>query len=69
MGKPARRLEFDNITAGWGTDDLGELVERATLMAKWCGENFPLSLAEQKVFRAISKRLGELGGVEIPVMQ
>lgn len=68
MGTPPRRTGFDNITTGWGTDDLEELVERAALMAKWWGDNFPLLPAERKIMRAISKRLGELGGVELPEM-
>lgn len=63
-----RRLEFYEISEGWGGDDLPDLVARAELLAEWWGKNFPLSPAERKIMRAISKRLGELGGVELPEM-
>lgn len=56
------RFEFDAITCGWGADRLEDLLARAELLADWWGDNFPLSEAEIKIARAITRRIGELGG-------
>lgn len=62
-----RRQGFEDITAGWGSDDLDDLTARVELLLGWWKANFPLQPAEHKVARAMTKRLGELGGIDVPV--
>ena len=66
---PPRRPEFDAICDGWGSDNLDDLMARTQLLSEFWQKNFPLTSAEHKVARAMTKRLGELGGVEIPTFQ
>lgn len=51
------------IADGWGSDSLDDLVARTQLLSEWWQANFPLSNAELKIARAMSRRLCELGGI------
>lgn len=67
--KPPRRPEFDEICNGWGGDGADDLEARLQLLVEFWQKNFPLTDAEHKVARAMTKRLGELGGVDVPTFQ
>jgi len=60
---PPRRLEFDLLCNGWGADDLGDLTARCELLMEFWLARGPLNPAELKVARAMTRRLGDLGGV------
>ena len=60
---PVRREEFENLTRGWGTDSFDDLMARCQLLADWWKGNFPLTMAEMKVTRAMTGRLRNLGGL------
>lgn len=66
---PPRRPEFDEIANGWGSDGLPDLMARVELLLEYWKANFPLSPAELKVARAITKRASDLGGMDVPVLQ
>lgn len=66
---PPRRKAFDEICDGWGSDDLDDLMARVELLSEFWFANFPLSAAELKVARAMSKRLHELGGIKYRLLQ
>ncbi len=61
--QPLRRPEFDAIANGWGGDGLDDLMARLQLLAEWWQANFPLTPAEHKIARAMTKRLTDLGGI------
>lgn len=61
-----RRQEFDSIVEGWGSDDLDDLIARVELLREFWAKHMPLTPAEHKIARAIIKRLGHLGGIDIP---
>lgn len=58
-----RRPDFDQITEGWGHDGYDDLLARCQLLAEWQADNF-LTMAEEKVERAMKERLKKLGGIE-----
>ena len=62
-GSFRRREEFDSITLGWGADSFDDLMARCQLLADWWKGNFPLTMAEMKVTRAMTTRLRNLGGL------
>jgi hypothetical protein len=64
-----RRAGFDEICDGWGRDGLGDLVARIELLVEYWRANFPLSAAEVKVAHAMTKRLGDLGGIAPVIFQ
>lgn len=61
--RPHRRAEFEQITAGWGADGYDDLMARCQLLADWWKGNFPLTMAEMKVTKAMTNRLRHLGGL------
>lgn len=66
---PVRRAEFEALTRGWGSDGFDDLMARCQLLAEWWKGNFPLTMAEMKVTKAMTGRLRALGGlppVELP---
>lgn len=63
---PPRRPAFEEITAGWGCDSFDDLMARCQLLAEWWQDNFPMSMAENKVATAMTRRLRVLGGLPPP---
>lgn len=66
--QPHRRPDFDDLVAGWGSDSTDDLVARCQLVAEWWADHFPLSLAENKVAAAMTRRLRHLGGLPPPCL-
>lgn len=61
--KPHRRPEFDAIADGWGSDTIQDLTARMELLVEFQNANGgTLSLAEDKVMRAMVKYRGLLEG-------
>ncbi len=53
---PPRRPEFDSITMGWGSDNRADLEARMELALEFQQKVGSLSLAEDKIMRAMSAR-------------
>jgi hypothetical protein len=57
-----RRPEFDEITTGWGSDELPDLTARCELMVEYYRKLGGYTAAELKIANAMERRLRELGG-------
>jgi hypothetical protein len=64
-----RRPDFDDITAGWGSDNLDGLVARCELLPDLLTMLGGWTDAEQKIVTAMRKRLEQLGGLTSTTMQ
>lgn len=56
------RSEFDEITQGWGADELEDLFARCELLVEYFRCLGGFTAAELKIANAMQKRLEELGG-------
>lgn len=53
---PPRRPGFDDLVQGWGSDNMADLNARMQLALEFQEKNGNLSLAEDKVYRAMAAR-------------
>lgn len=64
------RAGFEEITRGWGADNLDDLFARLQLTREWWQAHFPLSVAEHRIARAMVARLCALADIpEAPPLQ